>query len=217
MSPTPRDSGQAAPLYIAAVTGLLFIALVFFAFGEADVQRNGAQTAADAAALAAAKESRSLLEPELKANLTNPDFFASVFNAPFLGSFGNACGKASEFAGANEASDVQCRQLSDGRWGYEVRLKSNKGMSTNVVPGTEGKRAEAEAVAVVEPRCTFIPAPDSDSDPDSDADAEPDPDGVGASIGKVRCDGDLEWAVGPEGLTLMPDVADLFSVHLAEN
>lgn len=217
MSRTPRDSGQAAPLYIAAVAGLLFIALVFFAFGEADVQRNGAQTAADAAALAAAKESRSLLEPELKAHLTNPDFFVSVFNAPFLGASGNACGKAFAFAAANKASDVQCRQLSDGRWGYEVRLKSNKGMSTNIVPGTEGKSAEAEAVAVVEPRCTFIPAPGGDSDPDSGADAEPDPDAAGASIGKVRCDGDLEWAVDPEDLTPMPDVADLFSVRLAED
>lgn len=205
-----RESGQAAPLYIAAVTCLLFLALVFLAFGEADVQRNGAQSAADAAALAAAKESRSLLEPDLKAHLTDPEYLESVFNPSFLGGPGNACGKASEFAAMNNAGDVQCRQLTDGRWGYEVRLQSDKGMSTNIVPGTEGKKAEAGAVAVVEPRCTFVPAPDSDPDPDAD------PDATAVSIGKVRCDGGLDWAVDPEALALVPDVADLFTVRLAE-
>ncbi|TXS06995.1 hypothetical protein EAO73_03410 [Streptomyces sp. col6] len=214
-----EDSGQAAPLYIAAVAGLLFVALIFFAFGEADIQRNGAQSAADAAALAAAKESRSLLEPELLAHLADPDYFESVFSTSFLGEPGNGCGKASEFAALNDAGDVSCRPLSDGRWGYEVRLKSRKGMSTDIVPGTEGKHAEAEAVAVVEPRCTFIPAeapdPEPEPDPESDPDASPEPEA--APIGKVRCAGDRDWAVDPEDLTLMPDVADLFTVRLAEN
>ncbi|MEU3221592.1 pilus assembly protein TadG-related protein [Streptomyces sp. NPDC006976] len=205
------ESGQAAPLYVAAVVGLLFVALILLAFGEADIHRNGAQSAADAAALAAAKESRSLLEPDLKAHLADLEYFDSVFNTAFLGGRGDACGKAFAFAGRNNATDVRCRPLADGRWGYEVRLKSSKGMSTNSVPGVGGKKAEAQAVAVVEPRCTFVP------DPDSDPDAVPDPDAEAASIGKVRCDGDLEWSVDPEDLTLMPDVADLFSVRLAED
>ncbi len=65
---------------------MLFLALVFFAFGgEAGVQRNGAQSAADASALAAAKESRSLLEAELKTHLADPDYFASVFNGGLSG------------------------------------------------------------------------------------------------------------------------------------
>lgn len=205
------ESGQAAPLYVAAVVGLLFVALILLAFGEAGIHRNGAQSAADAAALAAAKESRSLLEPELKAHLADFEYFDSVFNTASLGGRGDACAKAIAFAGQNKATDVRCRPLSDGRWGYEVRLKSSKGMSTNSVPGVEGKKAEADAVAVVEPRCTFIP------EPGSDPDAVLDPDVEAAPIGKVRCDGDLEWAVDPEGLTLMPDVADLFSVRLAED
>ncbi|THA65286.1 hypothetical protein E6P78_18555 [Streptomyces sp. A0958] len=208
-----EDSGQAAPLYIAAVAGLLFLALIFFTFGEADIQRNGAQSAADAAALAAAKESRSLLESDLKAHLTDPDYFEYVFNAPFPGGPGNACGKASAFAALNKARVVRCRQLSDGRWGYEVSLKSDKGMSTDLIPGTEGKQAEAEAVAVVEPRCRFIPDPDSDPGSDQDAD----PDAAAASIGKVRCDGGPDWSLDPEDLALMPGVADLFSVRLAED
>ncbi|GAA2981179.1 hypothetical protein JCM13580A_23320 [Streptomyces drozdowiczii] len=227
-SGTRDESGQAAPLYITAVVGVLFLALVFFAFGEAGVQRNGAQSAADASALAAAKESRSLLEAELKTHLADPDYFASVFNGAFPGSFDNTCWKASSFAALNKAGDVQCEELADGRWGYRVRLKSDKGMSMNVVPGTEGKRAEAEAVAVVDPRCSFVsdpvpnpsPTADPSTDPEPSTDpsptTDPDPDAVVPAIGKVRCDGGLVWVVDPEDPKLMPDMADLFSVHLAE-
>ncbi|MEU2246487.1 pilus assembly protein TadG-related protein [Streptomyces sp. NPDC019224] len=216
-----EDLGQAAPLYITAVAGLLFLALIFFTFGEADIQRNSAQSAADAAALAAAKESRSRLEPDLATHLTDPDYFESVFNTPFFRGLGNACGKASEFAALNEATGVQCRPLTDGRWGYEVSLKSDKGMSTDIVPGTKGKKAEAMAVAVVEPRCTFTPAaeeaPAAEAEPDPESEPDPDPESEAAAVGKVRCDGGQEWVVDPEGLALMPDMADLFSVHLAEN
>ncbi|MCX0245742.1 pilus assembly protein TadG-related protein [Streptomyces drozdowiczii] len=217
-----RESGQATPLYIAAVTGLLFVALIFLAFGEADIQRNGAQSAADAAALAAAKESRGLLAPDLEAHLTDPDYLDSVFNAAFVGVTGDACGKAADFAARNRASEVRCRPLADGRWGYEVSLRSDKGMSTNVIPGSAGKKATAVAVAVVEPRCTFIPDPgsDPDEDPSPDPSPTPDPDAPDTPdkpIGKVRCDGGLEWGIDPEGTEPMPDMADFFSVHLAEN
>ncbi|MGQ4357347.1 pilus assembly protein TadG-related protein [Streptomyces drozdowiczii] len=211
------EAGQAAPLYIAAVAGLLFVGLVLFAFGEADVQRNGAQSAADAAALAAAKESRSLVESQLRAHLTDPDYFRTVFSASFLGEPDNSCWKASVFAARNKAGAVRCRQLADGRWGYEVRLESDKGLSTDIVPGTEGKKAEATAVAVVEPRCTFVVAasPSPSPDPSAEPDASPDP--ADASIGEMSCDGGQDWTVDPEGAALMPDAAALFSVRLAED
>ncbi|WP_242441953.1 pilus assembly protein TadG-related protein [Streptomyces sp. CB02460] len=209
------------PLYIAAVAGLLFLALVFFTFGEADIQRSGAQSAADAAALAAAKESRSSLEPDLMAHLTDPDYFESVFEPSYPGGPVNTCWKASTFAALNKASLVSCRPLGDGRWGYKVRLKSAKGVSTDIVPGTEGKKAEAVAVAVVEPRCSFTPAPEASPEaspePSPDTDEDPDPEATDASVGKVSCDGGEEWVVDPEDVALMPDMADLFSVHLAEN
>ncbi|MGC4949969.1 pilus assembly protein TadG-related protein [Streptomyces sp. DT224] len=219
---TPKvceDSGQAAPLYITAVVGLLFLGLIFLAFGEADIQRNGAQSAADAAALAAAKESRSLLETDLKAHLADPDYLVSVFSPSFLGGPDNACGRASSFAARNKASIVGCQPLADGRWGYEVRLQSKKGMSTDIVPGTEGKKAEAVAVAVVEPRCTFSPEPANTPEPTSspDTDVDPDPEATTTPVGKVRCDGGLDWVVDSEDLTLMPEMADLFSVRLTEN
>ncbi|SEC70587.1 Putative Flp pilus-assembly TadE/G-like [Streptomyces sp. 2131.1] len=207
------------------MVGLLFVALVLFAFGEADVRRNGAQSAADAAALAAAKESRTLLEPDLMSHLADPDYFASVFGPSFPGGPGNACWKASAFAALNKASVVRCSPLADGRWGYEVSLKSAKGMSTGTVPGTEGKKAEAQAVAVVEPRCSFAPEPGSTPEPESTpdpgsspgTDEEPDSEATVEPVGKVRCDGGQEWTVDPEDVTLMPDMADLFSVHLVEN
>ncbi|MFJ4498890.1 pilus assembly protein TadG-related protein [Streptomyces sp. NPDC088864] len=221
-----RDSGQAAPLYVVAVAGLLFVALLFFTFGEADIRRSGAQSAADAAALAAAKESRSLFEPDLLAHLEDPDFFDSVFNASFPNGPGNECGKASEFAELNDATDVRCRPLSDGRWGYQVSLRSAEGMSTDLVPGTKGKKASAVAVAVIEPRCAFVADPDSSEEPEPDPDGgatteEPDPDpepeAPTAPIGTVRCEGGAEWGVGLGGRDLMPDMADLFSVRLAED
>lgn len=212
-----EDWGQAAPLYIAAVAGLLFVALVLFAFGEADIRRNGAQSAADAAALAAAKESRSLLEPDLKAHLLDPEYFESVFSASFTGGADNACSKASDFAARNKSSVLRCRPLADGRWGYEVRLKSDQGMSTDIVPGTEGRKAEAAAVAVIEPRCAFVPAETPAPDPTPDPDASPDPDPAAVSIGEVRCDGGPDWSLDPEDPTLMPDVTDLFTVRLAED
>ena len=55
------DSGQAFPIYITVVGGLLCLALAYFAVGQAAVNRNGAQSAADAAALAAALNTRDEL------------------------------------------------------------------------------------------------------------------------------------------------------------
>ncbi|WNI22771.1 pilus assembly protein TadG-related protein [Streptomyces sp. ITFR-16] len=195
-----HENGQAAPLYVTAVTGLLFLALVFFAFGEADVQRNGAQSAADASALAAAKQSRSLMSLQLKANVMNRAFYIAAFNAPFLGGV-NGCGNAYDFAGRNDARITMCRPLYDGRWAYRVNLKSDKGMSANLVPRTEGEKAKADATAVVESRCKFIPNPVMTS----------------PSIGEVICNSGLVWTVSPKDLATMPDMADLFSVRLAED
>ncbi|MFE7120718.1 pilus assembly protein TadG-related protein, partial [Streptomyces sp. NPDC057654] len=55
------DAGQAFPIYITAVVGILFLALAFFAVGQAGAKKNGAQTAADASALAAAQDYRDQL------------------------------------------------------------------------------------------------------------------------------------------------------------
>ncbi|GAA2996181.1 pilus assembly protein TadG-related protein [Streptomyces fulvorobeus] len=194
-----REAGQAAPLYITAVVGLLFLALIFFAFGEADVRRNGAQSAADAAALAAAQESRSLEEMYLRAHILDRTYLATLFNGPFPGTH-NGCAKASQFAAQNDAAPVGCRMLFDGRWGFTVDVRSNRGMSANLVPGTQGKRAKATSVAVVEPRCTFIPNPVV----------------TAPSPGALACD-TRKWVIDPKDLALLPDMTDLFTVRLAED
>ncbi|MFC8591690.1 pilus assembly protein TadG-related protein [Streptomyces atroolivaceus] len=211
--PAHHESGQAAPLYITAVVGLLFLALVFFVFGEADVKRNGAQSAADAAALAAAQESRDQLENDLLGNLLDGDYLRDVFGGDFPGTY-NGCAQASWFAERNDARSVRCDMLP-GRWAFEVDVESNKAMSANLVPGTEGKRAEASAVAVVEPRCSFRAAePSTDegkppSDPAEEDEPKPSP-------GKLVCD-TRDWVIDPEHLDFVPDMADLFTVRLAED
>ncbi|MFE6978863.1 pilus assembly protein TadG-related protein [Streptomyces sp. NPDC057682] len=193
-----NEAGQAAPLYITAVTGLLFLALIFFAFGEGDVKRNGAQSAADSAALAAAKESRSLLKLDLKAHVMDRAYYIAVFNAPFVGFDG--CVNAMSFAAQND-STARCRGLYDGRWGYHVVAKSNKRMTANLVPGVKGKRAEAEATSAVINRCKFVPNPDLTS----------------TSIGTVFCKSGLVWVVSPKDLATMPDMTQLFDVRLVED
>lgn len=75
-------------------------------------------------------------------------------------------------------------------------------MTANLVPGTEGKQAEAEAVAVLDNRgCTFVPNPIPTS----------------PSIGTVGCVSGLVWVVSPQSLAAMPDMTLLFDVRLAED
>lgn len=59
---TRPDAGQAFPIYIMMVAGLLFLALAFFAVGKASALRNEAQGAADASALAAGQSAREQFE-----------------------------------------------------------------------------------------------------------------------------------------------------------
>ncbi|MCX5142542.1 pilus assembly protein TadG-related protein [Streptomyces sp. NBC_00338] len=195
------EAGQAAPLYITAVTGLLFLALIFFAFGEADVKRSGAQTAADSSALALAKESRSLMELDLKAHITDRAFYISAFNLPFLQGY-TICPKAAGFAASNGASLEGCDGPTvKGRWGFHVAVRSNKPVTANLVPGAKGKRARTKATAIVESRCKFVPNPDITS----------------STIGTVGCDSGLVWVVSPKDVAKMPPMTDLFSVRLVED
>ncbi|WTR35832.1 pilus assembly protein TadG-related protein [Streptomyces sp. NBC_00133] len=207
--PAHRDRGQAAPLYIAAVVGLLFFALVYLAFGQADISRNGTQTAADAAALAAAQESRDQLD------LTDfRDDLQGLFDGDEIGT-ANGCTEASRFAARNGAR-VGCTQLTDGRWGFTVEAESLKPMGDNIVEGTADQHARASATAVVEPSCSFTPR-----EPDESPDESKGPPGSGDEkhkppLGKLVCDSQ-EWEIDPEHLELLPDVADLFTVRLAED
>ncbi len=200
------------------VAGLLFLALAFFAVGQAGATRNDAQAAADAAALAAAQESRDLFRDGLLGGLLDPEFLDDVFNGQPVGT-GNGCQAAARFADQNGADVLpgECQQLSDGRWGFRVGARSQEPMGDSVLPGTEDEYAEARATAIVEPRCGFTPAEDEPPPPaDGDEPENPD-DAEPASPGTLACDGGLIWDIDPEQLDLLPDMADLFSVRLAQD
>ncbi|WP_073215382.1 pilus assembly protein TadG-related protein [Streptomyces sp. NBRC 110465] len=157
----PRsDRGQAFPIYIMMVAGLLFLALAFFAVGKASALRNGSQGAADAAALAAAQKARddfgTGFYASLHANML--DLFLDLdFAAP--------CYEADRLAAANDARRQSCYPSG----GYlrdliTVEVEGLKSVDSSVLPGSENKKAKAKATALIEFRCPNPKAVDANSD-----------------------------------------------------
>ncbi|MFI5793216.1 pilus assembly protein TadG-related protein [Streptomyces sp. NPDC051677] len=171
------------------VAGLLFLAFAYFAVGQAAVNRNGAQTAADAAALAAAQETRDQLADLWVLEVRDPTKWQSIFDG---NGADDACWRASELAVQNDASLYDCKL--DGLLGYTVRAQTNKTVGESVVPGTAGRQARAYATAVIEPLCK--------------------PDDV---LPKLTCEDDREWDLDPKNLIDLPKPEDLFDVHLAND
>ncbi|MGW7246364.1 pilus assembly protein TadG-related protein [Streptomyces decoyicus] len=227
-----RDAGQAFPLYIVAVGGLLFLALAFFAVGQAAATRNGAQTAADAAALAAGQKYRDLLTKGLLDGLrdgsyeTNQAVWKDLLNGRGAPSPA-ACESASWFAERNGAelygSGSGCTPDS---WptSFAVGVRTRKSVGNSVIPMTSSAHGKAEAKSVVEPRCTLDPAGDDTGGPDGKGD-EGDKGDEGGTGGKgkdgprpalveLTCDG-KRWTLDPDHLQHLPDASDLFAVRLA--
>ncbi|MGP3688177.1 pilus assembly protein TadG-related protein [Streptomyces sp. IBSNAI002] len=147
--PSLRDErGQAFPIYVVAVAGLLFAALAFFAVGQASVVRSDAQGAADAAALAAARDARDHLVPGVDLLTLKPEDWKKVLEGGLLYA-GGACGAAREFAARNDAT-ADC-SATPPRFTVGVTTKGTVGDS--VVPGVSGRQGTANATAVIEPRC----------------------------------------------------------------
>ncbi|MER5808425.1 pilus assembly protein TadG-related protein [Streptomyces sp. NPDC002033] len=144
------DRGQAFPLYIVAVTGLLFAAFVFFVVGQASVTRSDAQGAADAAALAAAREAGEKGLAALDLAALKPKDWADLLTGAFLDGAG-ACAAADDFAAKNDA--VATCQPSLPR--FDVAVTTNRTVGKSVIPGTDGMHGEARASAVVESLCTL--------------------------------------------------------------
>ncbi|MDT0612927.1 pilus assembly protein TadG-related protein [Streptomyces lancefieldiae] len=191
------DAGQAFPIYITVVGGLLFLALAYFAVGQAAATRSEAQTAADAAALAAALETRDRLADQWLENVLEPDSWQDIFDgkAPVP----SACWRAHELAARNDAS-VDCEP--DGLLGYTVVAETNDTVGDTIVPGTEDQKATESATAVIEARCSpKLPAEDAD-------------DGAPPNL---SCKGGEDWDLNPEDLSDLPKPEDLFDVHLADS
>lgn len=138
------------------MAALFFLAFAFFAVGQASVTRNSAQTAADSAALAAARERRDAVQDQFLAALTagDPDLLGRLLTTVGTVDRGDPCGTARQFAADNDATTTRCDALS-GPVGYVVDVVSRGTVGTSVVDGTENVRATATATAVVEPRCVF--------------------------------------------------------------
>ncbi|WP_323375821.1 pilus assembly protein TadG-related protein [Streptomyces alkaliterrae] len=148
-----RDAGQAFPVYLTAVAGLLFLALAYFAVGQAAADRNSAQGAADAAALAAATETRTQLGRVLLENINDVESWNDLLKGQMY-STGPSCASASRFAARNSARVKSCSPLGLPRNGYRVEVRLSESVGSTIIPGTESTYASASATAVVDPRCT---------------------------------------------------------------
>ncbi|MFC9278854.1 pilus assembly protein TadG-related protein [Streptomyces collinus] len=188
-----RDAGQAFPIYITVVAGLLFLALAYLAVGQAAVNRSGAQTAADAAALAAAQETRDQLVDRWRAVLLDPTKWQDIFEGK--GS-GDDCWRADQLAAQNDAKATGC---DPGLLSYVVTVQANKPVGDSIVPGTENTKSTASARAVIKALCE----PPGGSTED---DASP----------QLKC-GDKTWDLDPDDEAGLPNPDDLFDVHLATN
>jgi hypothetical protein len=192
------DAGQAFPIYITVVGGLLFLALAYFAVGQATVNRGGAQTAADAAALAAAQDARDQLAGEWVEAVLDPAKWQGIFDGD-VQLANDPCSRAHQLAGQNDA-DVQGCLGTGWPLGYQVSVQTRKPMGESIVPVTAQKRSRASAKAVIEPLCKFkLPAEDAGDD----------------VLPRLTCN-DRNWDLKPDDLTDLPEPEDLFDVHLAD-
>lgn len=220
------DRGQAFPIYIVMVAGLLFLAFAFFAVGQASATRNGAQGAADAAALAAAQKAREDLGVPFLAALREPnglnDFLANhrYFEA--------GCWKARQLASANSShlrSDEPFRRPPCGwdegflRDRVTVSVETDYTVGSSVIPSTKTTHGKATATAVIEFRCSprleDAPSDDTGSDVGDDENGEGgEPDlPIPTLLGCNGQDGGLE--VDPAHPELWDDLAKtIFAVHL---
>jgi flavin-binding protein dodecin len=195
-SPRHGDAGQAFPIYITVVAGLLFLAFAYLAVGQAGASRNGAQTAADAAALAAAQDTRDQLAGKWVEVVLDPTKWQDIFDGKVAGLTGS-CERAYELAAQNDAHGI-CQPV--GLLAYSVDVQSNEPVGDSIVPGTEGMYAKASAKAVIEALCTFeLPGADAGDD----------------ALPQLICK-DRDWELDPDDLTVLPEPEDLFDVHLAD-
>ncbi len=217
-----------------AVAGLLFLALAFFAVGQAAAVRNSAQTAADAAALAAGQKYRDQLTAKLLDAVRTGAPWRDLLDGRGVPG-DEACTNAQWFAGRNDA-DATCAPGSYPT-SFDVKADTRKTVGRSVIPGTAGKHASAQAEAVVEPRCVAgperEPGPGTGQGQSGDQGqgedgappaGEPAPGDGPADGGPVPgtpldlvCDHGKKWTIDPaDPRGVLPQASDLFSVRLAE-
>ncbi len=113
---------------------------------------------------------------------------------------GGAAAAADQLAADNDSTVTDFAPYEVGGYpGFQVRVRTNYAVGDSIVPGTESKQAEADAVAVIQPRCAFDLGADPKQPLELDCDGEP------VDIDPEDFD--------PDDL---PDASVMFSVHLAE-
>jgi hypothetical protein len=138
------------------MAALFFLAFAYFAVGQAAVTHNGAQTAADSAALAGAREERDSLKGAFLAALTGGDLDA-LGHLLGAGPSSGGCDAdvqdaAGRYAHDNGATLESCEGVADPP-GVTVEVITDGAVGRSVVRGTQNEHARATATAVVEPRC----------------------------------------------------------------
>ncbi|MFE5792890.1 pilus assembly protein TadG-related protein [Streptomyces sp. NPDC056503] len=213
-----REVGQAFPAYIAVIAGLLFLALVYFAVGQAAVVRNGAQTAADAAALAAAQDARDQLREGWLEVIGDPSKWQPFVDGVVVIDVPLACQNASRLAVSNDAVVDDCQSVD---FGFRVTVHTNDTVGESIVPDVASREARATAAAVLEPRCSFDPPeppqesePPQDSEPPSTPPEESEEQEAEPIVGLV-CDGD-PFEIDPDD-PVLPGAGDIFRVRLTGN
>ncbi len=193
------DKGSTIPLYIWLVGILLFAAFVFFVFAKGAVARSGAQSAADAAALAAAQEAREGLRLEFIAGIPTEAWIPILEGkTPPLD---NGHLRASQLAAENDSRLLGTPQhtWAGGDFGFKVRIETNYAVGDSLVPNTEDVHAQADATAVIEPRCHMVAS-------------------VPGQTIEFYCDGSGLWVIDPKTFNAgdLPTAKELYEVHLAE-
>ncbi|MBT2404731.1 MULTISPECIES: pilus assembly protein TadG-related protein [unclassified Streptomyces] len=213
-----RDRGQVFPIYIVVVAGLLFAALAFLVVGMAGATRSNAQGAADAAALAAAREARDTVFVNSDLLVFTPDDWEKILNGDRFELKG-ACDKAAVFAASNDAT-AECEPALPR---FTITVTTNGTVGKSVVPGSEDVHGRATATAVIESRCSLAapaPTPTPTPTPTATPAATPSPGGGGteepASVA-FRCKGGVSLQLDPSNPGPLVKLARaLFSVRLAD-
>lgn len=176
---------------------MLFASFAFFAFAQAAVARGGAQSAADAAALAAGQEARTdFVEGLISAVEDGEDWSPWLLGEQFGGQGSRAAAESLATANSATLEGFQAGVEAEGMR-FRVQVSTSYTVGESVIPGTESMHAEAEAAALLTPRCLV-------------------PDGVDEEeTVEFVCDGEeVSFPVDDFTDDQVPDDSLLFSVHL---